>query len=109
MRSDTVKKGVHRAPHRSLLKATGQITDDRDFDKPFIAICNSYLDIIPGHVHLQTVGEYVETQQQSEILRRLGVDFGQGFLFGKPEPLDSTMATLVERESADRQEVFDVG
>ena len=49
---------------------------------------------------LQTVGEYVETQEQSEALRKLGVDFGQGYLFGKPEPLDSTVATLVERETA---------
>jgi EAL domain-containing protein (putative c-di-GMP-specific phosphodiesterase class I) len=37
------------------------------------------------------------------------VDFGQGYLFGKPEPLDSTVATLVERESADRQEVVSLG
>jgi EAL domain-containing protein (putative c-di-GMP-specific phosphodiesterase class I) len=50
---------------------------------------------------LQTVGEYVESKEQSEALRRLGVDFGQGYLFGKPEPLDSTVATLVERETAD--------
>ena len=60
MRSDTVKRGSHRAPHRSLLRATGQIVEDRDFDKPFIAICNSYVDIIPGHVHLQAVGDYVK-------------------------------------------------
>ncbi len=60
MRSDTVKRGHQRAPHRSLLRATGQIRDDHDFDKPFIAICNSYVDIIPGHVHLQAVGEYVK-------------------------------------------------
>jgi dihydroxy-acid dehydratase len=73
MRSDTVKKGIHRAPHRSLLRATGQISDDKDFDKPFIAICNSYLDIIPGHVHLQAVGEYVK-----QCVREAG---GVPFLF----------------------------
>lgn len=52
MRSDTIKKGFDKAPHRSLLKATGVIKSDEDFNKPFIGICNSYLDIIPGHVHL---------------------------------------------------------
>lgn len=57
MRSDTVKKGFERAPHRSLLKATGQIRSDADFDKPFIGICNSYIDLIPGHVHLQEFGK----------------------------------------------------
>lgn len=73
MRSDTVKRGIHRAPHRSLLRATGQIADDRDFDKPFIAVCNSYTDIIPGHVHLQAVGEYVK-----QCVREAG---GVPFLF----------------------------
>src|SRR3979409_1714230 len=59
-RSDTIKKGFERAPHRSLLRATGQIHDREDFDKPFIAICNSYVDIIPGHVHLQAFGKVVK-------------------------------------------------
>jgi len=58
MRSDTVKKGLERAPHRSLLRATG--LKDEDFDKPFIAVCNSYTDIVPGHVHLDKVGEFVK-------------------------------------------------
>jgi len=57
MRSDTTKKGFERAPHRALLKATG-VTDD-DMHKPFIGIANSYTDIVPGHVHLNAVGEYV--------------------------------------------------
>ena len=60
MRSDTIKSGFERAPHRSLLRATGQIRDESDFDKPFIAICNSYVDIIPGHVHLQEFGRVVK-------------------------------------------------
>ena len=60
MRSDTIKRGLERAPHRSLLRATGQIRDEADFDKPFIAICNSYVDIIPGHVHLQEFGRVVK-------------------------------------------------
>ena len=60
MRSDTIKRGVERAPHRALLRATGQISDASDFDKPFIAICNSYVDIVPGHVHLQALGRVVK-------------------------------------------------
>jgi dihydroxy-acid dehydratase len=60
MRSDTIKRGFERAPHRSLLRATGQIKDESDFNKPFIAICNSYIDIIPGHAHLQEFGRVVK-------------------------------------------------
>src|SRR5213078_3150912 len=60
MRSDTIKKGFERAPHRSLLRATGQIRERDDFDKPFVAVCNSYVDIIPGHVHLQEFGRVVK-------------------------------------------------
>ena len=59
-RSDIVKRGFERAPHRSLLKATGQIRDDSDFDRPFVGICNSYIDLIPGHVHLQEFGKVVK-------------------------------------------------
>ncbi len=58
MRSDRIKKGFERAPHRSLLKATG--VRDEDMHKPFIAIVNSYVDIIPGHVHLQEFGRIVK-------------------------------------------------
>ncbi|HZG15326.1 MAG TPA: dihydroxy-acid dehydratase [Candidatus Bathyarchaeia archaeon] len=58
MRSDMIKKGFDRAPHRSLLRAAG--VKEEDFDKPFIAICNSYIDIIPGHVHLQEFGKLVK-------------------------------------------------
>src|ERR671916_771155 len=60
MRSDTIKRGFERAPHRSLLRATGQVKDKADFAKPFIAVCNSYIDIIPGHVHLQAFGKVVK-------------------------------------------------
>src|SRR3954463_5893563 len=58
--SDEIKRGPTRAPHRALLRATGQIRDPRDFDKPFIAVCNSYVDIVPGHAHLQTFGRVVK-------------------------------------------------
>lgn len=59
MRSDQIKKGFERAPHRALLKATGLVTD-QDFGKPFIAIVNSYIDIVPGHVHLQAFGRKIK-------------------------------------------------
>jgi dihydroxy-acid dehydratase len=60
VRSDTIKKGFEKAPHRSLLKATGQIKGDEDFKKPFIGVCNSYIDLVPGHVHLQEFGKIVK-------------------------------------------------
>jgi len=60
MRSDQIKKGFERAPHRGLLRATGVIRSEADFDKPFIAVANSYTDIVPGHVHLQEVGRIVK-------------------------------------------------
>ncbi|MCC6544168.1 MAG: dihydroxy-acid dehydratase [Nitrospirae bacterium] len=69
MRSDTIKKGFERAPHRSLLKACG--LKDEDFDKPFIGVVNSYIDIIPGHVHLQEFGRIVK----EEIRKAGGVPF----------------------------------
>ncbi len=58
MRSDQIKKGVERAAHRALLKATG--VRDEDMAKPFVAIVNSYVDIVPGHVHLQAFGKLVK-------------------------------------------------
>jgi dihydroxy-acid dehydratase len=58
MRSDQVKRGIERAPHRALLKATG--VSDADMGKPFIAIVNSYIDIVPGHVHLQAFGKLIK-------------------------------------------------
>lgn len=58
MRSDTIKKGLERAPHRALLHACG--VKDEDFDKPFIAIINSYNEIVPGHIHLKKLAEDVK-------------------------------------------------
>ncbi len=69
MRSDAIKKGFERAPHRGLLKACG--VTDADMGKPFIGVCNSYIDIIPGHVHLQEFGKIVK----KEIRRSGGVPF----------------------------------
>ncbi|MCP4727187.1 MAG: dihydroxy-acid dehydratase [bacterium] len=60
MRSDKIKLGFERAPHRSLLKAVG--INDADFSKPFIGICNSFNEIIPGHAHLNDIGKIVSQQ-----------------------------------------------
>jgi dihydroxy-acid dehydratase len=58
LRSDAIKFGVQRAPHRALLKALG--LSERDFDKPFIAMANSYTTVVPGHAHLNQVAEAVK-------------------------------------------------
>jgi dihydroxy-acid dehydratase len=65
MRSDTVKKGIARAGHRSLLRAAG--LKDEDFAKPFIGIANSYTDIVPGHIHLHEYAAIVK-----EAVRQAG-------------------------------------
>ena len=57
MNSDAVKQGIQRAPHRGLLRACG--VKSEDMDKPFIAVCNSYTGIVPGHCHLQQVGQVI--------------------------------------------------
>ena len=67
MRSDQVKKGYEHAPHRSLLRATGVIQSEEDFQKPFIGIANSYIDLIPGHVHLQDFGKIAK-----QVIREAG-------------------------------------
>ncbi|MCP4176769.1 MAG: dihydroxy-acid dehydratase [bacterium] len=69
MRSDTIKKGNERAPHRSLLYATG--VEKKDIKKPFIAICNSYTNIVPGHCKLNKVGQLIS----EEIKKAGGVPF----------------------------------
>ena len=58
MRSDTIKKGFQRAPHRGLLHACG--LSDEDINKPFVGIANSYCEIVPGHVHLNKVAQIVK-------------------------------------------------
>lgn len=69
MRSDVIKKGYQRAPHRSLLRATG--LKDEDFSKPFIGVANSYIDIIPGHFYLNKYAEIIK----DEIRKAGGVPF----------------------------------
>lgn len=69
MRSDIIKKGYQRTPHRSLLRATG--LQDSDFDKPFIGVANSYIDIIPGHFFLNHYAQIIK----EEIRKAGGVPF----------------------------------
>jgi dihydroxy-acid dehydratase len=81
MRSDAIKKGFEHAPHRSLLRATGVIKSEKDFDKPFIGIANSYTDLIPGHVHLQNFGKIAKKAIRSAggipfEFNTIGVDDG---------------------------------
>ena len=58
MRSDMIKKGIEKSPQRSLLRAVG--LNDEDFEKPFIGLANSFVEIIPGHIHLQEFGKIVK-------------------------------------------------
>jgi dihydroxy-acid dehydratase len=58
MKSDMVKEGFTRAPHRALLRATG--VSEEDMRKPFIGIANSYTDVVPGHAHLNKVGQVIK-------------------------------------------------
>ena len=65
MNSDTVKAGFQRAPHRSLLRAVG--VKKEDFGKPFIGVCNSFAEIVPGHVHLNRVAQRIK-----KVIRQAG-------------------------------------
>jgi len=69
MRSDMVKKGIERAPHRALLRAVGCSSDD--WGKPFVGVVNSFSEIVPGHIHLRTIAKAVK----EGIRSRGGVPF----------------------------------
>lgn len=58
LRSDAIKKGLARAPHRSLLKADG-LTDE-ELERPLIAVVSSQNEVIPGHIHLQQIADAVK-------------------------------------------------
>ena len=81
MRSDMIKRGAERAPHRSLLRATGSIESEDDFNKPFVAIANSYTDCIPGHAHLNEIGALIKRFVREAggvpfLFNTIGVDDG---------------------------------
>src|SRR4051812_25455878 len=111
MRSDTIKQGDARAAHRSLLRATG--VTEGDWDKPFIAICNSHVDIIPGHVHLQVVGNFVKECVRAAggvpfLFNTIGVDDGiamghDGMKFSLPsrELIADSVETMIQAHCFD--------
>ncbi len=111
MRSDTIKKGFDKAPHRSLLRATG--LKDEDFDKPFIGIANSYIDIIPGHFFLHEYGEIVKAAIREAggvpfVFNTIGVDDGiamghDGMLYSLPsrEIIADSIETVMNAHKLD--------
>ncbi|HSF81926.1 MAG TPA: dihydroxy-acid dehydratase [Anaerolineales bacterium] len=111
MRSDQIKKGFERAPHRALLKATG--LKDEDLAKPFIAIVNSYVDIVPGHVHLQDFGRLVKQAVRAAggvpfEFNTIGVDDGiamghEGMKFSLPsrELIADSVETMIQAHQFD--------
>ena len=115
MRSDMIKKGDARAAHRSLLRATG--VGEGDWDKPFIAICNSHVDIIPGHVHLQAVGNYVKECVRAAggvpfLFNTIGVDDGiamghDGMKFSLPsrELIADCVETMIQAHCFDAHDL----
>ena len=112
MRSDIIKKGYDKAPHRSLLRATG-VVGEGDFDKPFVAIVNSYVDIVPGHVHLQSFGKMIKDAVRAAggvpfEFNTIGVDDGiamghGGMKFSLPsrELIADSVETMIEAHQFD--------
>jgi EAL domain-containing protein (putative c-di-GMP-specific phosphodiesterase class I) len=89
---------VHQLPV-TRLKIDGSFIKDIATNKRSEAAVRGIVQLAKDFV-LQTVGEYVENPQQADMLRRLGVDFGQGYLFGKPEPLEQALAAWVASAAA---------
>ena len=111
MRSDMVKKGHDKAPHRSLFRATGVKTED--FDKPFIGVANSYIDIIPGHFFLQEYGKIMKDEIRKNgcvpfEFNTIGVDDGiamghDGMLYSLPsrELIANSVETVMNAHKLD--------
>ena len=111
MRSDEVKKGYNRAPHRSLLRATG--LKEEDFDKPFIGVANSYIELIPGHFFLDKVSETIKDEIRANgcvpfEFNTIGVDDGiamghDGMLFSLPsrELIAASIETVMNAHKLD--------
>jgi len=111
MRSDEIKEGFSRAPHRSLLRATG--VKDEDFEKPFIGVANSFIEIIPGHFFLNKVGEIIKEEIRANgcvpfEFNTIGVDDGiamghDGMLFSLPsrEIIANSIETVMNAHKLD--------
>ena len=111
MRSDAVKKGFDRTPHRSLFRATG--LKDSDFDKPFIGVANSFIEIIPGHFFLNKYSEIIKEEIRANgcvpfEFNTIGVDDGiamghDGMLYSLPsrELIASSIETVMNAHKLD--------
>jgi dihydroxy-acid dehydratase len=111
MRSDEVKKGHARAPHRSLFRATG--LQDEDFDKPFIGVANSFIEVIPGHFFLDKVSDIIKDEIRKNgcvpfEFNTIGVDDGiamghDGMLFSLPsrEIIANSIETVMNAHKFD--------
>ena len=111
MRSDIVKKGYDKAPHRSLLRATG--LKDEDFDKPFIGVANSFIEIIPGHFFLNKYSEIIKDEIRKNgcvpfEFNTIGVDDGiamghDGMLYSLPsrEIIANSIETVMNAHKLD--------
>ncbi len=111
MRSDQVKKGYDRAPHRSLFRATG--VKNEDFDKPFIGVANSFIEIIPGHFFLNKYGEIIKDEIRKNgcipfEFNTIGVDDGiamghDGMLYSLPsrELIANSIETVMNAHKLD--------
>lgn len=111
MRSDVIKKGYIRAPHRSLLRATG-LKDD-DFKKPFIGVCNSFVEIIPGHFFLNKFAKIIKDEIRKNgcvpfEFNCIGVDDGiamghDGMLYSLPsrEIIANSVETMMNAHKLD--------
>ena len=111
MRSDQVKKGYNRAPHRSLFRATG--LKDEDFNKPFIGVANSYIDIIPGHFFLHEYAVIIKDEIRKNgcvpfEFNTIGVDDGiamghDGMLYSLPsrEIIANSIETMMNAHKLD--------
>lgn len=111
MRSDVIKKGYTKAPSRSLLRAVG--LKDEDFAKPFIGVCNSFIEIIPGHFYLNKYAEIIKDEIKKNgcvpfEFNCIGVDDGiamghSGMLYSLPsrELIASSVETVMNAHSLD--------
>ncbi len=111
MRSDEIKKGFDKAPHRSLLRATGLKTED--FNKPFIGVANSFIEIIPGHFFLNKYAEIIKEEIRANgcipfEFNTIGVDDGiamghDGMLYSLPsrELIANSIETVMNAHKLD--------
>ena len=111
MKSDVVKKGYTKTPHRSLLRATG--LKDEDFAKPFIGVANSFIEVIPGHFYLNEYAKIIKDEIRKNNcvpfeFNTIGVDDGiamghSGMLYSLPsrEIIANSIETVMSAHALD--------